>query len=136
MKNKKYRPFKLWIILIAAVLLGIIATVAFNGWLKILVLVCTSALFLVLILCLTYWFEVKEDRIIIRHGISSYDKQYRSNFKTRTILFENIACIDLRNSGRDVVIGLKDGKAILFTISGYSHRNEIVKLVYEIKKQI
>ncbi|MBQ8164363.1 MAG: hypothetical protein IJZ94_00915 [Clostridia bacterium] len=137
MKNKKYRPVKIWIVLSAVILIGLpFGLFLLDGWKKIVMLLCVLFSFFYLIICLTYWFEVKEDRILIRQGLSSFDEQYRSDFKTRTIMIENIKDIDFRNSGNDIIFTLNDGNAIYFTIGGYCNRTEIVTLISEIKKQI
>ncbi len=87
-------------------------------------------------MCLSYFFEVKEDRILIRHGLSSFNRQYRSNFKTRTIMIKEINSIDIRDKGKTIIFGLKGEIEIYFQIGGYFNKNEIINLFYDVKKQI
>ena len=137
MRNKKYRPVKLWLLLGGLLLIGVPSFCFFEpGWEKWLGLFSCAGLFFGLIICFTYWFEVKEDRIIIRHGLSSFNKKYISSFKTRTIMICDIQSMDLWDFGKAIVICLKDGNDIYFPIGGYFHHAEIVRLVYEVKKQI
>jgi len=135
MKNKKYVPLKLWIILILIILGSILAGIfLFDGLKKIVMFVGAGSLSFIMPLLFTYYFEVKEDRVIIRHGLSSFNKQYHSSFKTITILFEDINDIDIRNNGDAIIIILKDGSSIYFPIGGYFNRSEIINLFYQIKK--
>ena len=136
MRNKKYRPVKLWLILGLVLLITPLSWSSDYALRKYLSFFCFVGLLLVLILCFTYWFEVKEDRIIIRHGLSSFDKQYSSNFKTRTIMICDINSIDIRDSGKVIIISLKNGSSVCFPIGGYFHHSEIIRLFYEVKKQI
>ena len=68
---KKYRPIKLWIILIILIAFGVLFGVfLMDGWKQVLMLICTGIMFIVFILCTTYYIQFQTDRIIIRHGLS------------------------------------------------------------------
>lgn len=137
MRNKKYRPVKLWIILISCIILfAFLGIFLLDGWEQIIMLIGVGLITIGMALTFTYYFEVKADRIIIRHGLSSFNKKYRSSFKTRIILINEINSIDLSDWEKAIVINLKDANSIYFPISGYFHHSEIVKLVYDIKKQL
>lgn len=128
---------KIWLILGLVLLIAVPPSLFSSSELrKYISLFCFVVLFLGLILCFTYWFEVKEDRIIIRHGLSSFDKQYCSSFKTRTIMICDINSIDIRDSGKVIIISLKSDNSVCFPIGGYFHHSEIIRLFYEVKKQI
>ena len=113
MIDKKYRPIKIW---------GLI-------------------LVFCLILTLTYYIEVKEDRLIVRYSTSSdYNRKYTSMFKTHILLFDNIRNLDVYDHGKYkyVQIILKTGDSISFSIVGFIDRDyaEIKKLIFDVKKKI
>ena len=137
MRNKRYRPVKLWIILISVIIIfAFFGIFLLDSWRQIVMLIGVGLITICMALTLTYYFEIKDDRIIIRHGLSSFNKKYRSSFKTRIILINEINSIDLSDWEKAIVINLKDANSICFPISGYFHHSEIVKLVYDIKKQL
>ena len=137
MRNKKYRPIKLWIILIVFIaVFWIFGIFVLDGWKRIVMLIGVGLITISITLLFTYYFEVKDDMILIRHGLSSFNRKYRSSFKTRTILINEINNLDLSDSGKAIIINLKNGDSIQFMITGYFNHTEIVKLVYDIKKQI
>ncbi len=107
-----------------------------DGWKKYLFFCCSVITLIGLIICLTYWFEVKEDKILIKHCLSSYNKQYRSSFKTRIIMINDINSIDVRDFDKTIIINLNNNNSICFQIGGYFNRSEIIQLFYEVKKQI
>lgn len=136
---KKYRPIKLWIILLFLISFGVLFGVfLMDGWKRVLMLIYTGIMFIVFILCTTYYVQFQADRIIIRHGLSSFNKSYRSSMKTRHILFNNIKSILINHSNKYVIISLKDGNNILFSFTGYFKIEQIVsefrKIDYELKK--
>ena len=108
-----------------------------DGWKRILMLVCTGIMFIVFISCTTYYIQFQTDKIVIKHGLSSFNKSYRSNMKTRYILFSNIKNLSINHSGKYVVINLKDGNNIMFYFNGYFAVDQIAsefrKIEYEIK---
>lgn len=136
MRNKIYRPIKLWLTLLVAIIFSIVLILILSGWKQIVSIIILSGLLIFMPVLLTYYFKITNDSIIIRHGLSSYSKKYRSSFKTRIILIDEINGLDVRDSGRAIVINLKNGNEIYFPIGGYFNRNEIVRLVYDVKKQI
>ena len=89
----------------------------------------------VLILCLTRYFEIQEDRIIVNQGVCSLNKAYESSFKQRIFLFEDIKDITVEQK-KIVWIKLKDGNTVSFTIISCFHRDEIIGLIYEVRAQI
>ena len=137
MRNKKYRPIKLWVILILVILILVPASIfLMDGWKRHVVLSCGISVFVGLIVCLTYWFEVKEDCILIRHGLSSFNKQYRLSFKTRVIMIDDIKSIEVGKAGKSIIFYLKDTSAICFQIGGYYNRTEVIGLFNKVKDQI
>lgn len=136
MRNKKYRPIKLWIILLLITLIVPLSLIFVEGWKKYVILMCGIVSILGLFMCLSYFFEVKEDRILIRHGLSSFNRQYRLNFKTRIIMIKDINSIDIRDNGKTIIFGLKGEIEIYFQIGGYFNKNEIINLFCDVKKQI
>ena len=137
MRYKKYRPFKAWLILVLSVSMFVfLALFLLDGWQKILILTVSGVLIAVMFFLFSYYFQVTEDRILLRHGVSSSNKQLQSYFQTKTILITEINTIDLIDSGQSIAISLKNGNSICFSIGGYFNRTEIIKLIYDIKKQI
>ena len=107
MRNKRYRPIKLWIILILfIVVFCLFGIFILDGWKKTVMLICAGLIAIGMILLFTYYFEVKDDMILIRQGISSFNKKYRSSFKTRTILINEINTLDLSEGGKAIIINL------------------------------
>ncbi|MCH5172522.1 MAG: hypothetical protein J1F31_06825 [Erysipelotrichales bacterium] len=101
MRNKKYRPVKLWLILISFVILfAFFGIFLLNGWRQIVMLISVGLIAISMALTFTYYFEIKDDRVIIRHGLSSFNKKYRSSFKTRIILINEINSLDLSDGGK------------------------------------
>ena len=136
---KRYRPIKLWIILLILIAFGVlIGGFLMDGWKRILMLVCTSIIFIVFILCTTYYIQFQTDRLVIRHGLSSSNKSYRSNMKTRYILFNDIKNLSINHSSKYVIINLKDGNNIMFSFNGYFNADQIVsefrKIDYELNR--
>lgn len=124
---KKYRPFKLWIILLSIIVVGaLLGGFLMDGWKRVLILVCTSIMFIVFILCATYYIQFQTDRLVIRHGLSSFNKSYRSNIKTRYILFSDIKNILINESSKYVIINLKDENNIMLSLKGYFKIDQIV----------
>ena len=137
---KKYRPIKLWIILLILITVGILfGGFLMDGWKRVLMLVCTVIMFIVFILCTTYYVQFQTDRLVIRHGLSSFNRSYRSNIKTRYILFSDIKNLSINQASKYVVINLKDGNNIMFSFNGYFKVNQIVsefrKIDYELNNK-
>lgn len=136
MRNKKYRPVKLWLILGGIILLIFPCVPFFPGWKKVVSIIGLIIIFFALVFAFTYCFEVTDRSIIIKHRVSSSNKKYRSPFikaKVIEIKIEDISNIGICND--HIVITLKDYDEIFLSIGGYFHRSELVQLVQEIKKQ-
>lgn len=124
---KKYRPIKLWIILLVLIIVGIVlGAFLMDGWKQVLMLICTSVMIVVFVLSTTYYIQFQNDRIVIRHGLSSFGKSYRSNFKTRYILFNDIDNLSINHSSKYAIINLKDGNNIMLSFNGYLKTYQIV----------
>ncbi len=124
---KKYRPIKLWIILLVLIIVGIVlGAFLMDGWKQVLMLICTSVMIVVFVLTTTYYIQFQNDRIVIRHGLSSFGKSYRSNLKTRYILFNDIDNLSINHSSKYAIINLKDGNNIMFSFKGYLKTYQIV----------
>ncbi len=108
----------------------------FDGWKRVLMLICAGIIFAAFVLSTTYYVQFQNDRIVIRHGLSSFNKSYRSNFKTRHILFSDIIDLSINYSGKYVIISLKDGNDILFSFSGYSESNQIIDELKNVKNEL
>ena len=137
---KKYRPIKLWIILLILITVGILfGGFLMDGWKRVLMLICTVIMFIVFLLCTTYYIQFQTDRLVIRHGLSSFNRSYRSSIKTRYILFSNIKNLLINHSSKYVVINLKDGNNIMVSFNGYFKVNQIVsefrKIDYELNNK-
>jgi len=124
---KKYRPIKLWIILLVLIIVGIVlGAFLMDGWKQVLMLICTSVMIIVFVLSTTYYIQFQNDRIVIWHGLSSFGKSYRSNLKTRYILFDDIDNLSINHSNKYAIINLKDGNNIMFSFKGYLKTYQIV----------
>ena len=124
---KKYRPIKLWIILSVLIFVGVLlGGFLIDGWKRIIILICTGAIILVFILSLTYFLQFYDDKIVIRHGLFSFSKSYRSNLKTRNILFDDIRNISLNYSSKYVIINMKDDSNIMLSLNGYLYAYKII----------
>jgi len=138
-RNKKYRPWKTVMIILACILVMLItlvlAIIKQDKVVVIFSIVGSIVIVSVLILCLTRYFEIQEDRIIVNQGVCSLNKAYESSFKQRIFLFEDIKDITVEQK-KIVWIELKDGNTISFTIISCFHRDEIIGLIYEVRAQI
>ena len=131
----KHRPIKLWgILTMLVVLSSIFGFVLLDGWRKIVMLSCTAIAVLLLLLSLTYYIEFKIDKIIIKHGILSINRHYKSNFKAKTILINDIGALSLFSNY--VIINLKDGNTVMFNFKGYLDAPNIVNAFDNIKKEL
>ncbi len=139
MRNKKYRPWKTVMIILACILVMLItlvlAIIKQDKVVVIFSIVGSIVIVSVLILCLTRYFEIQEDRIIVNQGVCSLNKAYESSFKQRIFLFEDIKDITVEQK-KIVWIKLKDGNTVSFTIISCFHRDEIIGLIYEVRAQI
>ena len=134
---KKYRPVKLCIILLILIIVGILfGGFLMEGWKQVLMLICTSIMFLVFILSTTYYIQFQKDRIVIRHGLSSFNKSYRSSLKTRHILFSDISNLSINYSNKYVIINLKDGNNIMLSFNGYLKTDQLIDEFNVIKKEL
>lgn len=134
---KKYRPTKLLLILLAVITLGILFGVLLvDDWKRIVIHICTFVMIFAFILCTTYFIQFQNDKVIIRHGLSSFNKSYRSNFKTRCFLICDIADISINYSSSYVIIRLKDGNNILLSLGGYFNASEIIDEFKTIKNKL
>ena len=134
---KKYRPIKLLIILLAVILLGILlGGFLLNGWKRIVVIAGTSVIVGAFILGLTYFIQFRDDKVVIKHGLSSFNKSYHSNLKTRHILHADIYNISINYSNKYVIISLKNGANIMLTLNGYFSSYEIMKEFEKINNKI
>ena len=123
--------------LIGIILLsGVSGILLFYGLKQILVICSSILIILFMPLLFSYYFMVTDDSIIIRHGLSSFQKKYRSSFKTRVIMIKDINGLDVENGGKAIMFNMKDGGSIYFSIGGYFNRGEIIRLVYDVKKQV
>lgn len=137
MRNKKYRPVKLWIFIILFIIAFTLLNIfLLDGWRKVVMSIALGTLTIIMPFLFTYYFEIKDDRIIIKHGLSSFNKKYRSSFKTRIILIDEIKCLKLVDKRKVIVIILKNDISIYFPIGGYFHSSEIANLIYDVNKQI
>ena len=134
---KKYRPIKLWFILLMLISGGIsFGIFLMDGWKQILMLICTSTMFITFLLTTTYYIEFQNDKIVIKHGLSSFNRTYRSNLKTRYILFSDINDLSINYSNKHVIISLKNGNNILFSLNGYFKPFEIADKFKDIKNKL
>ena len=134
---KKYRPIKLWIILLILIAVGVLlGGFLMEGWKRVLMLVCTGVILIVFLLCTTYYIQFQTDRLVIRHGLSSFNKAYRSNMKTRHILYSNIKNLSINHSKKYVIINLKDSNNIMFSFNGYFKVEQIVSEFKKINNEI
>lgn len=124
---KKYHPNKLLLILFILITIGaLFGVLLVDGWKRIVILICTFVMIFAFVLCTTYFIQFQNDKVIIRHGLSSFNKSYRSNFKTRCFLICDIADISINYSSSYVIIELKDGNNILLSLGGYFNASEII----------
>ena len=134
---KKYRPIKLWIILSILIAVDVLlGGFLMEGWKRVLMLVCTGVILIVFLLCTTYYIQFQTDRLVIRHGLSSFNKAYRSNMKTRHILYSNIKNLSINHSNKYVIINLKDSNNIMFSFNGYFKVEQIVSEFKKINNEI
>ena len=134
---KKYRPIKLLLILLALIAFGVLfGAFLMDGWKKVVMLICTLVILFAFVLCATYFIQFQDDKIIIRHGLSSFNKSYSSNFKTRRILICDIDDLLINSSTQSIIIRLKNGANILLNVNGYFNASEIINEFARIKKQL
>lgn len=134
---KTYRPIKLWLILLTVVTIGILfGLLLLKEWKQVLVLVCTAFAFLAFILCTTYYIQFQDDKIVIKHGVSSFKKSNRSNFKARVILISDINDLLINYSNKYVTIGLKGGNNIMVAFGGYFNASDILDEFRNVKDKL
>ena len=142
MINKKYRPVKIWGLLLLLWLLSLgILCLPLGMPRSIIVGLCSAVLLLGLMLTLTYYIEVKEDRLIVRYSTSSdYNRKYTSSFKTHTFLLNDIRNLDVFEDGKykHIRIVLKTGDSVSVSAQGFMGRDyeEIKRLMFDIKKKL
>jgi len=136
LRNKKYRQWKLIIMMGAFALLASVSIIfASEKWEHVFLISCTSVFILVDILLFPLYFTVQSDSIIVMQGVFSRNRAYESSFKKRVFIFEEIE--DITVEGKMLVwIKLKDGNSITFSIQGCFRKNEIIGLIYEARAQI
>lgn len=134
---KKYHPNKLLLILFILITIGaLFGVLLVDGWKRIVILICTFVMIFAFVLCTTYFIQFQNDKVIIRHGLSSFNKSYRSNFKTRCFLICDIADISINYSSSYVIIELKDGNNILLSLGGYFNASEIIDEFKTVKNKL
>ena len=134
---KKHRPIKLLIILLVLIFIGVLfGCFLMDGWKRIVMLTCTSVMVFAFILSTTYFVQFQSDKIVVRHGVSSFSKSYRSNFKTRHISHDDIHDISLDYFNKCVVINMKDGNNVLLSLNGYFHASRIIDEFKKVRNQI
>ncbi len=123
MKNKKYRPILLCIFLAVMLMVGIpLCFILLENWIRITLIIIVSFLALGLILCSFYWFEIKDDCVLI------------SIFKTKKIMFDDIDQMDYQDNM--IIIHFKNGNVFSFTIRSFIKKYEIIQLIDEVKQQL
>ncbi len=138
MRNKKYRSWKiimvLWVIAMACVVFLILFPT--SSLERTIILVGSGLIVLVAIFLFPMYFEVQMDRIIVRQGVWSSNKSYESSgYKKRVFMFDDIK--DIEVEGKKVLrIYLKDGNNVGISIMGCIRKNEIIGLIYEVRAQI
>ena len=137
MRNKKYRPWKLTVIL-CAIVIGFaleVLLLPLETWERILLIACLTITVIISIPCSLLYIEVQSDRIVTRLGVGSLNKAYQSSFKKRVFMFDDM--IDICVEGRKILrICLKDGSNVGISIDGFFKKNEIIGLIYEVRAQI
>ena len=136
MRNKKYRCWKLILILTVVAISGFIAIPFLKERIeKILLLVCDLVLIVVAIILFPLYLEVQSDRIITTLGVFSTVKKLESSFKKRVFMFDDIS--DICVEGRKILrIYFKDGNQVGISIDGSFRKREIISLVYEARAKI
>ena len=133
---KKYRPKKIWVVLSVLFIIFFIAEFVIDSWQRYAAMIGCIAALVGLFITLKYWFEITEDKIVIRQWVQSSNKAYESHFKIKTIMIADINNLDVCNKGTVIAINLKNGDEIYFSISGYYNRSSIIAQVYEVKKKV
>ena len=108
MRNKKYRPIKLQIMLSTILIVCFPFLFLFDGWEKIAAPFVYVLILVGTIVTFFYGFEVKDDRIIIRHGTTSSYKGFSTNFKRQIILIQDITNIEMEDDGKAIRIDFKN----------------------------
>ncbi len=135
MRNKKYRSWKGILIVIGLGIIEIVlGIILFSGFKRICCIIFGSITISSAILFFIQYFEIQNDRIIVR-GANSLVKNYDSSFRKFVFMFDEIKdiCVEQR---KIVWITLKDDTSISIPIQGRLRRNEIIGLIYEVRAQI
>ncbi len=82
-----------------------------------------------------FYFEIKENKIVVFQGIMSSNKELRSSYKRKEYLFEEMNDIYVNNK-EHIFIRLKDGNVIRFSIMGCLRKNEILDVIQKIRAKI
>ena len=133
---KKYRPKKAWVLLSFFSIISFVGIFFIDGWKRYVMLIACIVMIVGLFYTFTSWFKITEDRIVIRQWVQSSNKAFESYFKIKTIMFTDISTLDIRDKGRGIAIGLKNGDEIYMIIAGYFNRSSIIAQVYEVKKKV
>ena len=126
MRNRKYRAWGLISFLygfgIVAILLGILV---FNGFGQVFMLIVGPIAIVIATLIAPMYFEVQEDRIVVFQAVFSTSRMYRSSFKKRIFMFDEITDIYFN-----------DGNRVWFAVERLFIKKQIEELINGIKNQI
>ncbi len=130
MKNKNYRQsiLLIFLYLLSASSLVIAMFLPLSSE-KIFLIVGSIIIAIFAVIINTFYFSIKERSIIVRQGVFSTNKKYRSNFKKRVFSFEEIATIkvDCNNQNYKIIMNLVDGNVVGFSFMGCLKKKEIIK---------
>lgn len=136
MRNKKYRSWGLVLVLLAfSIFFFLLLFLATTREDKILLTVCGSGIFLVMLLILPLYVEIKDDRIVASCGIGSPNKKYRSSFKKRVFMLDDMSDISVEG-GKLIWIHFKDGNSVSIPLVGILQKTKLTGLVYEVRAQV
>ncbi len=82
------------------------------------------------------YFEVQEDRIVVFQAVFSTSRMYRSSFKKRIFMFDEITDIYLYENNTEIVICFNDGNRVWFAVERLFIKKQIEELINGIKNQI
>ena len=138
---KKYKPTKAYVIFLIAIIFSTLECIVFpevEEVIRIILIICTIALVLVLIVSTANFVQFNDDEAIIRHAINSDNKAYRSSIKTRHILYSDIENIITNYRGQYVIIRLKNGVNLSISLVGFfrSRSDEMLKEFDKINDKI
>lgn len=127
---KKYRPVKLWIVLLTIILAGGACMIFLGerGHNLTFGIICVILLSLFLIHSTTFFIQFQKDRVIIKYTHDSNIKLgITFAFKPRVILYKNITQLYINIDKKEIYILQNDGENVKYSLAYFFPNKKIIE---------